>query len=196
MNPAPFLDRQRRRESAGIVFLARPRLPLVPSFRQAIGEDDPLGGDGKRIFDLVSNHRDDRILLMRLTDLERGTPAVLPDGAKVVTDRTVTFWAVSGEAVVGTLSLRPWLPREKSMLYGNVGYWTTPSARRSGVATFMLGEAATMLSGMGVQSPVVVCDKDNVASARTARENGFVPHPDGHVFQEKNGPRLRFVRTA
>ena len=63
-----------------------------------------------------------------------------------------------------------------------------PSERRKGYATEMLRLALQIAGGMGIKQALLVCNKDNVGSAKTIGNNGGVLDSerigdDGKVFQ-------------
>ncbi len=57
---------------------------------------------------------------------------------------------------------------------GNIGYAVRPSARRQGVATFLLGLVLVQARRIGLTCVLVTCDHDNTGSARTIENNGGV----------------------
>lgn len=57
---------------------------------------------------------------------------------------------------------------------GHIGYAVRPSARRSGVATHLLGLVLDQARLIGLTRVLVTCDHDNFGSARTIEKNGGV----------------------
>jgi predicted acetyltransferase len=73
---------------------------------------------------------------------------------------------------------------------GHIGYDVRPSARRRGHATAMLRAALPVARGLGIESALVTCDEDNVASRKVIEANGG-------VFEDQRGDKLRFwIPTA
>ena len=80
-------------------------------------------------------------------------------------------WIVVDGQVLGGIALRHIFDDE----HGHIGYGVRPSSRRQGLASWalaqMLDEARAALT---VDLVLIVCQADNVASARTIERNGGV----------------------
>ena len=80
-------------------------------------------------------------------------------------------WIVEDGQVVGAIVLRHLFDDE----HGHIGYGVCPSARRRGLASWalaqMLDEARAVVTDERV---LIVCEAENVASARTIELNGGV----------------------
>ena len=102
------------------------------------------------------------------------------------------YWITDGaeEDVVGFLALRTrlndWLFNEG----GHIGYSVRPSRRREGHASRALGLAVRRAAELGIDSALVTCDEDNIASARTIEHNG------GVYEDSRNGKRRYWVPTS
>jgi predicted acetyltransferase len=101
-----------------------------------------------------------------------------------------TWWLVDGEEYLGRISVRhdltPWL-REYG---GHIGYEVRPTARRRGHATRMLRDVLPHVRALGIDSALLTCDEDNIASRR-------VIEAAGGVFEDRRGIKLRYwVSTA
>lgn len=57
---------------------------------------------------------------------------------------------------------------------GHIGDGVRPSERRKGIATKMISLALDECRKLGIQKVLMVCDKDNVGSAKSIRNNGGV----------------------
>lgn len=57
---------------------------------------------------------------------------------------------------------------------GHIGDGVRPSERRKGIATKMISLALDEYRKLGLQKVLMVCDKDNVGSAKSIRNNGGV----------------------
>jgi len=80
---------------------------------------------------------------------------------------------VDGE-LVGRVSVRHELNDYLAAVGGHIGYAVRPAFRRRGYATEMLRQSLTLLRSVGVESALVTCDDDNIASARTIERCGGV----------------------
>lgn len=107
------------------------------------------------------------------TWIERLTHSSRQDGAISCEYR----WVVEGDRVLGGIALRYGEDDVVSRL-GNVGYGIRPSARRRGVATWALGRMIDQAQTVGLDRLMVVCETDNVASAKTIEANGGVLDDD------------------
>ena len=80
-------------------------------------------------------------------------------------------WIVEDGQVVGGIALRHLFDDDR----GHIGYGVRPSARRRGLASWalarILDEASAALT---VDRVLIICQADNVASARTIERNGGV----------------------
>ena len=57
---------------------------------------------------------------------------------------------------------------------GHRGDGVRPSERRKGIATKMISLALDECRKLGIQRVLMVCDKDNVGSAKSIRNNGGI----------------------
>ena len=96
-----------------------------------------------------------------------------------------TLWWVSGDEYLGRIALRhrltPWLLEAG----GHIGYDVRPTARRRGHATAMLAAMLPVARGLGIESALVTCDTDNVASRKVIETNGG-------VYEDERNGKLRF----
>lgn len=95
------------------------------------------------------------------------------------------LWYVDGATYLGRLAVRHVLTAEEWELYGHIGYFVRPSARRRGHATAMLRSGLPVAHGLGVDPALITCDTDNDASRR-------VIEACGGVFEDERGGSLRF----
>ncbi len=91
-------------------------------------------------------------------------------------------WILDGDDVIGFLALRTRLNDWLLEQGGHIGYSVVPSRRRQGHATRALALAVRRAADLGLDRVLVVCDEDNLASARTIEACGGVHEDtrDGH----------------
>jgi predicted acetyltransferase len=103
---------------------------------------------------------------------------------------STTLWYVEGDEYLGRLAIRHELTDWLLQYGGHIGYDVRPTARRRGHATAMLREALPVARALGIESALITCDVDNVASRRVIEASG------GELEDERGG-KLRFwVPTA
>jgi len=101
-----------------------------------------------------------------------------------------TLWWTEGSGYLGRLSIRHRLTPHLLERGGHIGYDIRASARRRGHATAMLRAALPVARALGIESALITCDHDNIASKRVIENNGG-------VFEDRRGNKLRFwVPTA
>lgn len=82
-------------------------------------------------------------------------------------------WIVEGDRVLGGIMLR-FGTGEMLERSGNIGYGIRPSARGRGVASWALGQMLVEAGAVGLDRVLVVCQRDNLASAKTIEASGGV----------------------
>lgn len=87
-----------------------------------------------------------------------------------------TFFCLDEERdmFVGAVNIRHKLNEALLRNGGHIGDGVRPSERRKGIATAMIGLALGECGKLGIRRVLMVCDKDNVASAKSIRNNGGV----------------------
>ncbi|WP_163510930.1 GNAT family N-acetyltransferase [Fodinicola acaciae] len=101
-----------------------------------------------------------------------------------------TLWYVDGDDYLGRVGIRHHLTPHLLEEGGHIGYDVRKSARRRGYATEILRQALSVAATLGIESALVTCDVDNVASRKVIERNG------GVLEDERRG-KLRFwVPTA
>ena len=84
-----------------------------------------------------------------------------------------TFLAAVVEgAIVGRVSVRHHLNDWLASFGGHIGYAVMPDQRRRGYATEILRQALIIARSVGIDDVLVICDADNLASARTIERCG------------------------
>lgn len=87
-----------------------------------------------------------------------------------------TFFCLDEERniFVGAVNIRHDLNEYLLRSGGHIGDGVRPSERRKGVATAMIALALEECRRLGMNRVLMVCDKDNVGSARSIQKNGGV----------------------
>ena len=82
-------------------------------------------------------------------------------------------WIVEGDRVLGGIALRHEF-NDFVLRLGHIGYGIRPSARRRGLATWALGRMLDEARVLGLDRVLIICEVDNVASAKTIERHGGV----------------------
>lgn len=87
-----------------------------------------------------------------------------------------TFFCLDEERniFVGAVNIRHDLNEYLLRSGGHIGDGVRPSERRKGIATAMIALALEECRRLGINRVLMVCDKDNVGSARSIQKNGGV----------------------
>lgn len=75
---------------------------------------------------------------------------------------------------VGAVNIRHYLNERMMLDGGHIGDGVRPSERRKGIATQMIHLALLECKKMGIDNVLMVCDKDNIASAKSIINNGGI----------------------
>ena len=100
-----------------------------------------------------------------------------------------TFFCLDEESnmVVGAVNIRHYLNEALLLDGGHIGDGVRPSMRRKGIATKMIALALDECVKLGIYKVLMVCDKDNIGSAKSIINNGGVledePVVDGVIQQ-------------
>jgi predicted acetyltransferase len=97
-------------------------------------------------------------------------------------------WIVEGGRVHGGIVLRHGL-NDYVLQFGHIGYGIRPSSRRRGLATWALGQILDEARALGLDEVLIVCDVDNLASAKTIEHHGGVLEG---VRDTEHGPVRRY----
>lgn len=87
-----------------------------------------------------------------------------------------TFFCLDEERdiFVGAVNIRHYLNERLLKSGGHIGDGVRPSERRKGVATQMIGLALQECKKLGIEKVLMVCNKDNIGSAKSIINNGGV----------------------
>ena len=149
-------------KASPVIELIRPTADMRVEFLTMAKEYQCLHDD--RYTDAIANFA---AYIRRLENWSKGRD--LPEGF-VPSD---TFWLVQdGARILGCSRLRhsltPWLENEG----GHIGYDIRPLERHKGYGTLMLELTLKKARQVGLDRALVICDKDNIASAKIIEENG------------------------
>lgn len=87
-----------------------------------------------------------------------------------------TFFCLDEERniIVGAVNIRHYLNESLLLDGGHIGDGVRPSERRKGIATKMIYLALEECRKLGIEKVLMVCDKDNIGSAKSIINNGGV----------------------
>ena len=107
-------------------------------------------------------------------------PATVPEGKVQATQ----LLCVEEGRVLGMLQIRHELNEYLRLYAGHIGYSVRPSARRQGVAKWMLSAALPFCRELGLRRVMIACEPWNEGSRRTILANGGVHEKTVHEPQE------------
>lgn len=76
--------------------------------------------------------------------------------------------------MVGAINIRHYLNESLLLNGGHIGDGVRPSERRKGIATKMIELALQECKRLGIDRVLMVCDKVNIGSAKSIRNNGGI----------------------
>ncbi len=87
-----------------------------------------------------------------------------------------TFFCLDEERnmIVGAVNIRHYLNEALLLNGGHIGDGVRPSQRRKGIATRMIALALEECRKLGIGKVLMVCDKENIGSAKSIQNNGGV----------------------
>ena len=81
---------------------------------------------------------------------------------------------VDRDIFVGAVNVRHYLTEEMLVNAGHIGDGIRPSERRKGYATAMINLALKEAKKLGIKRVLMVCDKNNIGSAKSILNNGGI----------------------
>ena len=91
-----------------------------------------------------------------------------------VPDTTLFCLDVDRNIFVGAVNIRHYLNESMLLNGGHIGDGIRPSERRKGYATKMISLALEECKKLGIDKVLMVCDKNNMGSAKSIMNNGGV----------------------
>ena len=91
-----------------------------------------------------------------------------------VPDTTLFCLDEDRDIFVGAVNIRHYLTEEMLVNGGHIGDGIRPSERRKGYATAMIGLALKEAKKLGINRVLMVCDKNNIGSAKSIINNGGI----------------------
>ena len=76
--------------------------------------------------------------------------------------------------IVGAVNIRHYLNDALLLNGGHIGDGVRPSQRRKGIATKMIALALDECRKLGIKRVLMVCDKENIGSAKSIQKNGGI----------------------
>ncbi|MBQ7354927.1 MAG: GNAT family N-acetyltransferase [Clostridia bacterium] len=143
---------------------------LTSEYRSHLTEMmDEWTAAGEKIVPYAIRKNDYRDFDYYLANLEvkEETDLLLPDS---------TFFCLDEERniFVGAVNIRHYLNERALLNSGHIGDGVRPSERRKGIATAMIGLALAECQKLGIDRILMVCNKDNIGSAKSIQNNGGV----------------------
>ena len=97
------------------------------------------------------------------------------DGSSgLVPDSTFFCLDTDRNILVGAVNIRHYLNDRLLLNGGHIGDGVRPSERRKGIATQMIALALEECRKLGINPVLMVCDKENIGSAKSIQANGGV----------------------
>ena len=103
-----------------------------------------------------------------------GSLEVKNDRPDLVPDSTFFCLDEGRNIFVGAVNIRHYLNESLLLNGGHIGDGVRPSERRKGIATQMIHLALLECKKLGIEHVLMVCDKENIGSAKSIIKNGGV----------------------
>lgn len=92
----------------------------------------------------------------------------------LVPDSTFFCLDMERNIFVGAVNIRHYLNESLLLNGGHIGDGVRPSERRKGIATKMIELALEECRKLGIKRVLMVCDKENIGSAKSIQNNGGI----------------------
>ncbi len=146
--------------------LVEPSLPFIESYKSALNEFDELGITG--FWKMFGPIVDEQNYLQGIKCYQHKTG--LGEGVVPAS----TYWLVDKGEFIGHVSVRHALDDSLKRRGGHIGYAIRPSKHGLGYGSNILKLVLPHAKQLGIQSVLVTCDKENLASRRIIEKNGGV----------------------
>ena len=130
---------------------------------------DEWTGSGEKIVPWAIRRADYHDFDSYLDSLENKEPQ-----GDAVSDSTFFCFDEDRDIIVGAVNIRHRLNDRLLLDGGHIGDGVRPGERRKGVATKMIAMALQKCRERGIKRVLMVCDKDNIGSAKSIIKNGGV----------------------
>ena len=141
-----------------------------PEYRKQITDMlDEWYGSGEKIVPYAIRKNDYHNFDEYFANLE-----VADTSGKLVPDSTFFCLDVDRDIMVGAVNIRHYLNEALLLDGGHIGDGVRPSERRKGIATTMIALALSECKKLGSNRILMVCDKDNIGSAKSIINNGGI----------------------
>ena len=137
--------------------------------RQIVDMLDEWHATGEKIVPYAIRRVDYRDFENYLSSLE-----VTDESSGLVPDSTFFCLDIDRDIMVGAVNIRHYLNEGLLLNGGHIGDGVRPSERRKGIATQMIRLALEECKKLGIDRVLMVCDKDNIGSAKSIINNGGV----------------------
>lgn len=143
---------------------------------------DEWSASGEEIIPYAIRKNDYRDFDNYLTHLD-----VKDDSGTLVPDSTFFCLDEERNIFVGAVNIRHYLNERLLRSGGHIGDGVRPSERKKGIATAMIGLTLEECKKLGIDRVLMVCDKDNIGSAKSIQRNGGLLEneieDDGEIVQ-------------
>ena len=95
-------------------------------------------------------------------------------GCGLVPDSTFFCLDEERNIIVGAVNIRHYLNESLFLNGGHIGDGVRPSERRKGIATKMIALALEECKNLGITKVLMVCEKENIGSAKSIQNNGGI----------------------
>lgn len=99
---------------------------------------------------------------------------VRDDSQGLIPDSTFFCLDEERDIFVGGVNIRHYLNERLLLNGGHIGNGVLPSERRKGIATKMIALALEECRKLGIRRVLMVCDRENIGSARSIQKNGGI----------------------
>lgn len=143
---------------------------LTENYQRHLGEMmEEWNATGEQIIPYAIRRNDYREFnaYMEALEVREESKGLVPDS---------TFFCIDEDRdlFVGAVNIRHYLNEALLLNGGHIGDGVRPSERRKGIATEMIRLALEECKKIGIDNVLMVCDKDNIGSAKSIQRNGGI----------------------